>query len=75
MRRNRLVPGLDAFGSLEQRISLSAVSLATTRVAIVSTDLPPPEPEPDPGPFPGDDPPIVYPPVPPSGPVGPGIRR
>jgi hypothetical protein len=34
--------------------------------------LPPPEPEPDPGDLPSDDPPIVYPPLPPSGPVGPG---
>ena len=34
--------------------------------------LPPPQPEPDPGPLPIDDPPIVLPPLPPSGPVGPG---
>ncbi len=33
---------------------------------------PPPDPEPDPGPLPTDDPPIVVPPIPPSGPVGPG---
>jgi hypothetical protein len=34
--------------------------------------LPPPEPEPDPGDLPTDNPPIIYPPLPPSGPVGPG---
>jgi hypothetical protein len=31
-----------------------------------------PDPEPDPGPDPGDNPPIVYPILPPSGPSGPG---
>jgi len=34
--------------------------------------LPPPQPEPDPGPLPIDNPPIVLPPLPPTGPVGPG---
>ena len=31
-----------------------------------------PEPEPAPPPFPGSDPPIGWPPIPRSGPVGPG---
>ena len=31
-----------------------------------------PDPEPAPGPDPGDNPPIVYPVLPPSGPSGPG---
>jgi hypothetical protein len=35
-------------------------------------DDPLPNPEPEPGPDPGDDPPIVYPVLPPSGPSGPG---
>ncbi len=33
---------------------------------------PPVPPEPDPGPLPPSDPPIILPPIPPSGPVGPG---
>jgi hypothetical protein len=35
-------------------------------------DDPLPEPEPVPPPYPGDDPPIEYPLLPPSGPAGPG---
>lgn len=31
-----------------------------------------PEPEPDPGPNPGTSTPVVTPPMPPSGPIGPG---
>jgi hypothetical protein len=31
-----------------------------------------PSVEPDPGPLPTEEPPIVVPPIPPSGPVGPG---
>lgn len=64
--------------SLEQKLSLSAMATVPTSlipppaVAPTNTDLPLPEPEPDPGPFPGDDPPIIYPDLPPSGPVGPG---
>jgi hypothetical protein len=33
---------------------------------------PPPEPEPPPPPYPGDNPPIDYPTLPPLGPAGPG---
>jgi hypothetical protein len=49
-----------------------------TIVCVVSLPQPPqpddplPDPEPDPGPYPGDDAPIQYPVLPPSGPIGPG---
>ena len=59
MRRSFTFNGLDGFGLLETRLSLSTV-------APRSIDLPPPDPEPDPGPFPGDDTPIEHPPIPPS---------
>jgi hypothetical protein len=58
------------FDALELKLSMSAVTTAT--VAVVDDRTPPPDPEPDPGDLPTDDPPIVYPPLPPSGPVGPG---
>jgi len=38
----------------------------------VVVDDPVPDPEPDPGDLPTDEPPILVPPIPPSGPVGPG---
>jgi len=38
----------------------------------LAKDDPIPNPEPDPGDLPADDPPIVLPPIPISGPVGPG---
>ena len=67
--------------SLEQRITLSAAnSLIHACPAVVSSALsqhvhdPLPNPEPDPGDLPTDDPPIIYPPIPPSGPVGPGVH-
>lgn len=70
--------------SLEPRLSLSAINSVVTAppwvvtMAVLSTQddpSPTPDPEPDPGPLPTDDPPIVYPPIPPSGPVGPGLHR
>ncbi len=72
-----------SFGeSLEPRLSLSRM-VAYPPVVLVSDptvpvpppetpDDPPPPPEPSPGPFPGTDPPIVFPPPPGGGPVGPG---
>ena len=68
--------------SLELRLSLSAIhSFVAAPTLVVSAvvsqqidDDPPPDPEPDPGDLPTDDPPIVYPPIPPSGPVGPGLH-
>jgi hypothetical protein len=53
--------------------ALSGAGLAlTVTLSPAMRTLPPPHPEPDPGPLPIDDPPIVLPPIPPSGPVGPG---
>jgi hypothetical protein len=70
MRSNRrFVP---AVGDLPARIAPATLFAP----AIVATDPPdedpPPKPEPDPGPLPTDEPPIIIPPLPPSGPVGPG---
>lgn len=59
--RRRFQPTLDR---LEQRLPLS--------VSVPVDDDPPPEPEPAPPPYPGDNPPIIYPLAPPSGPAGPG---
>ncbi len=65
--------------SLEPRLSLSAIighltapAVAVATISLQQVDDPPPSPEPDPGDLPTDDPPIIYPPIPPSGPVGPG---
>lgn len=62
------------FDALEARLSLSSMSLdvGTIDPTIDDDDLPPPNPEEDPGELPTDDPPIIYPPLPPTGPVGPG---
>jgi hypothetical protein len=64
-----------SLGELELRISLSAI--ASVHVARAMDDDPGgndplPEPEPAPPPFPGGDPPLGWPPIPKSGPVGPG---
>ncbi len=65
------IEGFEMFDVLEQKLSLSSLVASHAVVAVVDDD-PPPDPEPDPGDLPTDDPPIVYPPIPPSGPVGPG---
>jgi hypothetical protein len=76
MRRNvKFQPSLDG---LEPRISLSAVHVAAV-VSKVDDDpgdpmAPLPEPEPAPPPYPGPDGPLPWPPIPPSGPVGPGAK-
>jgi len=57
------------FDALERRLSLSTVVAKLPPYDDDDEDLPPEE---DPGDFPGEDPPVVYPPLPPSGPVGPG---
>jgi len=73
MYRRFSFEGLDLFDSLEQKRSMSGLGGATTTMATVFPhELPPPGPEPDPGPLPIDNPPIVLPPLPPTGPVGPG---
>jgi hypothetical protein len=74
MRRNvKFQPSLDG---LEPRISLSAVAAAAVSKLDDDPggDLPLPEPEPAPPPYPGPDPPLGWPPIPPSGPVGPGAK-
>ena len=73
MYRRFSFEGLDLFDSLERKLSMSGLGGVTAPVQlVVNGELPPPGPEPDPGPLPIDDPPIVLPPLPPSGPVGPG---
>jgi hypothetical protein len=71
MSRAYVFEGLSSFDALEQKLSMSAMSAGITS-SQVANDPPPPGPEPDPGTLPSDDPPIVYPPMPESGPVGPG---
>ena len=71
MCRRFAIESLDLFDVLESKLSMSGlVSGPAAAVAVV--DDPPPDPEPDPGDLPTDDPPIVVPPIPSSGPVGPG---
>lgn len=62
--RRRFQPFVD---SLEYRLALSTAS-----PALVDDGDPPPELEPAPPSYPGDNPPIIYPLAPPSGPAGPG---
>ena len=70
MSRRFAIEGLDRFDSLEQKLSMSVLAGGATMVAPADEGNPPPEP--DPGPLPIDNPPIVLPPLPPTGPVGPG---
>jgi hypothetical protein len=74
MSRNFTFDSLNTFDGLERKLSMSALAgtVSTVTATVDDDPTPPPDPEPDPGPYPGDDPPIVYPPLPPSGPVGPG---
>jgi hypothetical protein len=65
---------------LERRLAPSAVAsvmIATIKPGVPEPnggDDPLPDPAPDPPPYPGDDPPIEYPVLPPSGPIGPGLK-
>jgi hypothetical protein len=68
MSRNFTIDSLNLFDALEPKLSASGLVVGVT--PLVADDTTPPEP--DPGPLPTDDPPIVIPPLPPSGPVGPG---
>jgi hypothetical protein len=86
MRKRSVFDGLHAIESLEIKLSPTAFSVgglvAAPLVAAHPLTLtldddpggndPLPEPEPPPPPFPGPDPPLGWPPIPPSGPVGPG---
>jgi hypothetical protein len=80
MRRDPLLNRLDSLETLEARLiptshSLSGLvgtsAISTLNYAQLDDDDPPPEPEPAPPPYPGDDPPIDYPILPPLGPAGP----
>lgn len=71
MSRSFAFESLGVYDALESRISLSCL-IADIPDDPLDPDDEPIEPEPDPGPFPPSDPPIVLPPLPPSGPVGPG---
>ncbi len=77
MPQYKLVGGLNGWESLDLRVSASMVAVtgltvgAVTKVAVTCADDPLPEPEPPPS-YPGDEPPIDYPVLPPSGPAGPG---
>jgi hypothetical protein len=79
MRRSIQFETVDSVEMLEKRLSLSALAAAmiSSMAAAVPRagdgDDPLPDPEPDPPPYPGDDPPIEYPVLPPSGPIGPGL--
>jgi hypothetical protein len=80
MRRHIQLGSLISLQTLEQKLSPTSVSVgglvAATAPVIQKTNLadedPLPEPEPAPPPYPGNDPPIDYPLLPPSGPAGPG---
>jgi hypothetical protein len=81
MRKHRSYKISAFHESLEPRLCLSAINcLVTPGPVILSSpvsgivvDDPPPDPEPDPGDLPTDQPPILVPPIPPSGPVGPAL--
>jgi hypothetical protein len=86
MRKYSIFDGFGSIESLELKLSPTALSvgglIAAPLVAAHQQTLagdddpggddPLPEPEPPPPPFPGPNPPIGWPPIPPSGPVGPG---
>jgi len=86
MRKYCLLDSLNAFEALELKLSPTALSvgglvaaplIAAHQSTVATVDEPGgedplPEPEPPPPPFPGPDPPLGWPPIPPSGPVGPG---
>jgi hypothetical protein len=76
---------LNSVEMLELKLSPTALSVsgivASPAVSILRAaqfdhpdDDPLPDPEPPPPPYPGDDPPIGYPALPPSGPIGPGSK-
>jgi len=83
MRRYNLFDSLDSVETLELKVSLTALAVSGLVAAPAAAPLqamesnaddndPLPDPEPAPPPYPGDDPPIGYPALPPSGPIGPG---
>lgn len=72
------------FDSLEKVVSPSTIAIPHIIIPVQTAQVihqdddpggndPLPEPEPPPPPYPGPDPPLGWPPIPPSGPVGPGV--
>ncbi len=86
MRKYSIADSLNSLECLELKLSPTTLSLSGLVVAPAVVALhesvnldddpgsndPLPEPEPPPPPYPGPDPPLGWPPIPPSGPVGPG---
>jgi hypothetical protein len=83
MRRSNLFDSLHSVETLEWKVSPTALAVgglvavpAVSTLQAVQSDAddnnPLPDPEPAPPPYRGDDPPIEYPVLPPSGPIGPG---
>jgi hypothetical protein len=86
MRKYSLFDSLNSIEFLELKLSPTALSVGglvaapvvaahqgtLTAVDDPNGDDPVPDPEPPPPPNPGPEPPLGWPPIPPSGPVGPG---
>ena len=81
MQEYRLTDSLISLEGLEFKCSPSFLAVGSVMAASLTSTVhatnleeedPLPEPEPAPPPYPGDDPPIEYPLLPPSGPAGPG---
>ncbi|MDR3620575.1 MAG: hypothetical protein P4L85_14585 [Paludisphaera borealis] len=75
MRRRRFMPAVNAL-EVRDMPSAAVMRLVASDPTVPRPPTNPPVepaplPEPSPGPFPGSNPPIVYPPVPLGGPVGP----
>ena len=85
MRKSSLFSSIGSLEMLELKLSPVSFSVGALAAAAVSSPNPQaehtdsaaksdplPNPEPPPGPDPGDNPPVVYPILPTSGPSGPG---
>jgi hypothetical protein len=80
MRRYNLLDSLNSVETLELKVSATVLSVGglagapalSNFVALAADDDHTPDAEPPPPPYTGDNPPIQYPTLPPSGPIGPG---
>jgi hypothetical protein len=81
MHRDRTPDRLNSWETLEAKLIPTSYSMCgSVGIGVIGSYIraclddndPPPEPEPPPPPYPGDDPPIDYPILPPVGPGGPG---
>ncbi len=77
MRRFSLLDDGFSMERLDSRLSLTTLAVGVSVAPVVGAQLsaaddPLPAPEPDPGANPGTSTPTVNPPMPPSGPIGPG---